>query len=217
MIPLLVALGSLCLVLWMVGSFNQALADEEWSTVLSPAGRQAFAHLHEMWRLEEDLVDWSYERAANASAERVEALRLLAASYDYLAALVPDRTDRLKRMALYSRLVLAIAPLPPVRPSRFRLSGVAAAARLGVMAHHFLVATGERFRLRLFVLRQGFRLVLRTLLDTQRRLEAEDARAEWDRILAARHDFRRLDDETIESCRVLVAALGTLSVAPQAS
>ena len=199
-----------CVVLLLVlGLYNERAAQRDWEEILSPSGQRAFRTLRERFEAEGSAVDFTYNRALRARRDRAgEAVRLLAVGYDFLASTTPDRLQLLRKLSVFSRMVSSMAPLPPIRPGGFRLPRLVTLAGAGAVAHYLLVAVVERFSLRLLVLRHGFPLVLRALLQTRDRIERESADTEWNRVLAAHSDHRALDREMLESCRVLLLALG---------
>jgi hypothetical protein len=121
--------------------------------------------------------------------------------YRYLSELAQERRAYLGEMTLYCRLVSAIVPLPPLRPSQFHLAELRRLAGLGAVAHYVLVAAVERFRLRLWLLGRGFALVVRALLPRSAR------------VAAARTDFHTLEEETLASAEALVEALAVARLA----
>jgi hypothetical protein len=209
---LLGAIG--CAACLLVLSFYERCAvPPEWEMILSSEGQRAYRQLRERLWAEERALDWSCDRAA-AAKTRAEALALLSASCEFLAGLTPDRLDLLRKLNLLSRAASAIAPMPPARPSRFKLPEVRGIAGLGAVLHYFFVTAAERFQLRLFVLRQAFGAVLRAMFRSKRRVEAgASADLAWLRVVAARQDFKALDEETLESWRVLMLAIGELRIA----
>jgi hypothetical protein len=209
---LLGALGcAACLV--VLSWYERFAVPPEWEMILSAEGQRAYRQLRERLWAEQQALDWSCDRAAGAKT-RAEALVLLSASCEFLASLTPSRVDLLRKLTLLSRAASAIAPMPAVKPGRFKLPEVRGIVGLGAVLHYLFVTTSERFQLRLFVLKQGFAAVLRALFRSQRQIEhASSAQLAWLRILAAREDFKALDQEALESWRVLMLAIGELRIA----
>jgi hypothetical protein len=116
----------------------------------------------------------------------------------------------LAAMAAFSRMVAAMAPVPPLRPRDFRLAQLVSLAYLNRLLHQFLVSTGERFRLRLYILGRSFGLATRFLLESTRRILRREGEAEreWAQIEAIRDDLETLTDESLASLKVLLASLG---------
>jgi ferric-dicitrate binding protein FerR (iron transport regulator) len=75
--------------------------------------------------------------------------------------------------------------------------------------HQFLVSTGERFRLRVYVLGRGFGLATRYLMQSTQRIvqNQPESDREWEQIEALRHDFQALTDESLASLRALLTSL----------
>ena len=70
-------------------------------------------------------------------------------------------------------------------------------------------STAERFRLRTYVLRQGFGIVKRFLAQSTQRIKArqQSADPEWDRIAVAREDLRTLSMKSLQTFHVLLISL----------
>jgi hypothetical protein len=200
--------ASTIVLLAVVGLNNEQRAHARWEMVLSAKGYQAFATLRQRFLAEQEAAQATYEDALQARERSTEeALRLLEIGYGFLAYTTADRMALLKKLSLYSRLVFAMEPLPPVRPHAFQLRSLSRIAGLAGLLHHLLVATTERFRLRLFVLRRGFPMALRALLQSGRGIGSASEDGAWEQLLAARDDISALDGETLESARVLLTAL----------
>jgi hypothetical protein len=201
-------LGCVALLL-VLGLYNERAAERDWSEILSPSGQRAFRTLRQRFEAEEQATTYTYGRALRLRSQSSgEAVRLLAVGQDFLASTTPERLRLLKRLSVFSRMVSSMAPLPPIRPRGFRLPQLVTLAGMGAVAHYLLVAVVERFSLRLLILRHGFPLVLRALVRSRRRIETQRVDTEWNRVLAAHSDHRTLDHEMLESCRVLLVALG---------
>jgi hypothetical protein len=138
-----------------------------------------------------------------------EALRLLEVGYKVIERFSPNMLRLLASMAVFSRMVAAMAPVAPLRPRDFRLAQLASMAQLNRLLHHFLVSSAERFRLRLYILGQSFGLATRALLRSTERLLGGQSQAEreWEQVAAIRHDFGTLTDESLQSLRALLASL----------
>jgi hypothetical protein len=102
-----------------------------------------------------------------------------------------------------------MAPVSPLRPAGFRLAQLASLAYLNQFLHQFIVSTGERFRLRVYVLGRGFGLATRFLFESTQRIvsNAPESEREWAQIEALRADFQTLTDESLASLRVLLTTL----------
>jgi hypothetical protein len=201
---LLAGAGGLVILLLTLGRANESAA-ASWEPLLTPSGRRAYEELRARFARERDAVELSYERAEEVRSEDPDELALmLRAGYEFIAHTAPDRMHLLRSAALYSRLVAAMVPLPPLRPAAFRLSKLGLRARVAGLVHHLLVTVPERFRLRLALLRYGVGVVVATLAGLQRGPVDDPA---WRRLQAARADWHTINDETLESFRVLVSAV----------
>ncbi len=170
---------------------------EGWERLRLLAASNALRELQSQYALERTAAEAANARAdaSRARGDAAEAVRLMDVGYRYLSELAQDRRAYLGEMALYCRLVSAIVPLPPLRPRQFQLAELRRLAGLGGVLHYVLVAAVERFRLRLWLLRRGFALVVRALLPRS------------GRVATALSDFYTLEDETLRSAEALVEAL----------
>jgi hypothetical protein len=97
----------------------------------------------------------------------------------------------------------------PLRPRDFRLPELSRLARVSGILHRLAASTAERFRLRTYVLRRGFRLVPRLLLSSTQRIQSQEvaANGDWDRIAAAREDLNTLSAESLQTFHTLLLSL----------
>jgi hypothetical protein len=206
------ALVSSLLVLYLHGRMNERTAWREWTDLLEGRSEAVYRAARDHLDDRLTIVDCAYDRAyaAHKTGSMDEAIEFLGVGYDMVEAVAPDLQRLLAGMAALSRMAVAIAPVPPVRPADFRTAGVVNLAQLGALLHVFLVSTKERLRLRLFILGRGITLVTRWLfLWTQRiRQERTAAPGPWQEIQSLQHDFRKLSDESLESLRVLLLSIG---------
>lgn len=198
-----VALVGLILLLAVLSREDRLLQEEQWAGVLSTRAAAQLADLQARYAIERAAANASYAMAdtARAKGDTARAVQMLGAGYRYLAGLAGDRRAYLRELALYSRMVSAIMPLPPLRPSQLQLGELRGLAGFGQVAHYLLVAAAERFRLRLWVIGHGFALAVRALRPASRRVEA------------ARSDYATLEDETLRSAEALVEALAVAGLA----
>jgi hypothetical protein len=156
------------------------------------------------------LLDHAHESALKAreDAQMEEAVRLLELAYSVVEQATPDRLARLKAMSVCCRMAAAIVPLPPLRPADFQLRQLATWAGLTATVHEFLFTSAERFRLRLGVLRFGFRLVQRAMRRSTDYLRSSpDTVPSWTNFASAKSDFKRLDRDHALSFQALLASL----------
>jgi hypothetical protein len=183
---------------------------KSWELLLTPAIRRTATALVEQVRLDSAILDHSYEEATKArrSAQMEEAVRLLELAYSVVEQATPDRLTRLKAMSMCCRMASAILPLPPLRPADFQLRQLATWAGLGAGLHEFLFTSRERFRLRLGVLRFGFRLVRRAMRRSTEHLKRSPGTLpSWADFASAKDDFKKLDLDHAQSFRALMASL----------
>jgi hypothetical protein len=174
-----------------------------WEQLVASGTVQEFNELERRFAKEREAAAVAYASAdaSRARGDVARAITLLRGGFEYLEDLGRERRELLRQMAVYSRLVSAIVPLPPLRPQQFRLGELRGLASFGAVAHYFLVAAVERFRLRLWILRRGFGVAIRALVPSSKRIPA------------ARADYETLDIETARSGEALAEALAAATVA----
>lgn len=199
------------LVLFLLARRNEQAVKRDWQLILSPKGQQLYRTLEGKVLAEKELADVAWDGAFNVRrlGSMDEALHLLEVGYKVIERFSPGMLRLLASMAVFSRMVAAMAPVPPLRPHDFRLAQLASLAHLNRLLHQFLVSSAERFRLRLYILGQSFGLATRALVRSTERLVGRhsDAEREWDQLEAIRHDFGTLTDESLQSLRALLASL----------
>jgi hypothetical protein len=204
-------------VLYLSGRRASRAAVRNWNMFLTPANKGAFVRVEAETRAELELADVAFEGAAQAAAAGADtkAMQMLDMGCELIERYCPTMLQSLKAMAVLSRMVAAITPMPTLRPKDFRLPQLVQLAYLHAFLHQFLVGSGERFRLRLMILGRGFRLLGRLVAKSAWRIRGreEGAAEEWGRLALARADLRSLTDESLNSLRVLVE---TLETAPRA-
>jgi len=207
------SLGSTLVVLFLMARRNERAVREDWETLLTPKGENLYRSMEGRVRTELGMAELTFEHAqAYRELGTIdEALRLLDIGYKVIERFSPSMLRLLAAMATFSRMVSAIAPVPPMRPHDFKLVQIASLAYLNAMVHQFLVSASERFRLKVYILGRSFALASRYLMKSIRTLgspvsEAEKKR-EWEQIVAIRADFQSLTDESLDSLRLLLTAM----------
>lgn len=205
-----VAVVSLTVVLFVARYRHQEVV-KDWAGVLSPEAARIVAAVEADAAMDEHMMTdaWARAMAAHERAELQEAVRLLELAFWVVEDATPGRLQRLRSMAAICRQAAAVLPLPPVRPSTYRLRTVRTLAGLGALLHAILVTPAERLAMRARVLVATFRL----LVWTMRRAKTVAARrpepgTAWKRFDAALADWKAADREHLESYR---AAMMTLS------
>jgi hypothetical protein len=207
------ALASGLVLVAVLGRYRETAWLADWEELLTPEGRQRYDELRERFERESAASQFTYARAREA-AERGDheaATRLLEAGGEFVATLAPDRDKLLEDLTRYTRMLGAVAPLPPLRPAQFQLREVSALAGAGWIAHHFLATVPERVRLRLGILRRSRRVVLRTLPSGLQRSSSGVSAADWSRVEAARSDWSTLDRMCLEHLLSFLAVTHSLS------
>lgn len=202
---------SVLIVLFLFGRRNERAVRRDWELLLTPKGERVLKTIEGRVQSHLDLADLTYDEAFSVRelGSLEEAKHLLDVGFRVIEQFSPSMLRLLAAMATFSRMVSAMAPVTPLRPAGFRLAQLASLAYLHQFLHQFLVSTGERFRLRLYVLGRGFGLATRYLLQSTRRIVSNDPEAEreWQQIEALREDFQTLTDESMASLRTLLTSL----------
>jgi hypothetical protein len=198
-------------VLVLAGLRSQATVLRDWQTVLKPWGEGVYEELERHVEGELRMADYAYSKAVDARAAGFsrEAIRLLGIGSSSVQRMSPDMVTLLRGMSVVSRMAAAITVVEPLRARHFRLPRLTSLVALAGFAHHLLVSTAERYRLRAFVLRRGFGMTTRFLLERTERIcsRCQATETDWDRIEAARADLRTLSRESLQTFQVLLRSL----------
>lgn len=199
------------LFLFLVARRNESAVLRDWEILLTPKGQRVQSAVEGRVHAELALADLAFDQAFEVRqlGSVDEAMRLLDVGYRVIERFSPNMLRLLSAMTVYSRMVSAMAPVPPLRPRDFRLSQIASLAHLNRILHQFVVSTAERFRLRLYILGRGFGLAGRYLMMSTQKIVHQDVEAEreWAQIQAIREDFQTLTDESLASLRILLTSL----------
>ena len=203
--------ASVPLILYLLGRRDEGKVRRDWELLLTPRGEKVYRSIENRVQSEMQLADMTYDEAFTVRelGSVDEAKQLLDVGYKVIEKFSPNMLKLLAAMATFSRMVSAMAPISPLRPQGFRMAQIASLAYLNQFLHRFVVTTAERYRLRVYILGRSFGLATRFLLDSTRRIVANepDAEREWEQIQAVRQDFQTLTDESLDSLRVLLTSL----------
>ena len=198
-------------VLFLFGRRNERAIRRDWELLLTPKGESLYRSIEGRVNNELALADLTYDEAfaVRELGSVDEAKRLLDVGYKVIEKFSPNMLHLLTSMANFSRMVSAMAPVTPLRPRDFKLTQIVSLAYLNGLLHQFLVSTAERYRLRLYILGQGFGVASRFLLDSTSKIARNEPEAdrEWEQIQMIREDFQALTDESLDSLRVLLTSL----------
>jgi hypothetical protein len=202
---------SVLVVLFLFGRRNERAVNRDWDLLLTPKGQRILKTIEDRMQTQMALAEMTYDEAfvVRELGSVEEAKHLLDVGFRVIEQFSPNMLRLLSSMATFSRMVSAMAPMVPLKPQSFRLAQLASLAYLNQLLHQFLVSTGERFRLRIYVLGRGFGLATRYLMQsTQRIVENQpESEREWEQIEALRHDFQALTDESLASLRARLTSL----------
>jgi hypothetical protein len=205
-----VGCAALC---YTLGRYNRTLALQRWQFVLNAPEERALESLRRRVELDSALARQALDAAERARDARrpADALTVLRVALSVLEEAGADRLTRLRAMAVYSRMVRAIRPLPAPSPAPFRGARLKAAAAFAGFVHGFLVGTQERFRLWLVLMGLGVRIVLH---GGQRAVDGafrEPARARpWAAFAEGLSDFEALDASHLAAFEALAASLAAI-------
>jgi hypothetical protein len=199
-------LAGAVLILVLRGRHDQRAIAREWQMVLAPWGAEVYEELQHRANAEASMLASAYNLATKAmeTGSHEQAMRFLDAGVRVVERTSPDWVTVLRRMGIVSRMAAAVAPIPPLRSSDYRVPAIWGWATAGSVLHYLLASTAERFRLRAYVLRQGFAAATRTLVKGKAQLRPGD---DWRRLDAAREDLHRLSTESLATFHALLLSL----------
>jgi hypothetical protein len=210
-IVLVAPVAILLFVLFHFGRRNEQAVRRDWELLLTPKGERIYKSIEDRMQGNLDLAELTYDEAFTFKelGSVDEARHLLDVGFRVIEQFAPNMLRLLSAMATFSRMVSAMAPVKPLQPAGFRLAQLASLAYLNQVLHQFLVSTGERFRLRVYVLGRGFGMATRFLVQSTQRIvsDAPESEREWQQIEALRDDFQTLTDESLASLKVLLTSL----------
>ena len=198
-------------LLYLVGRRNERAVWRDWELILTPKGQAVYRTIEERVDTELALMKTAYGNAQHD--EQVgsfeEARHLLQIGHQVIERFSPSMMRLLAITLAFSRMVAAMAPIEPLRPGDFQLRQIVSLAYLNRILHQFLVSTGERFRLRVYILGQGFGLATRYLMRSTERVIAHRSNVdqEWDQINRIQGDLHTLSVESLKSFRTLLTSL----------
>jgi len=203
-----VCLVMLCVALFVDGRRREQAVLRDWELALHPRAKQALAAAREQIQADLAVIDLMYEGAQERrhQGRTLDALRLLDQGCLLIEDYCPTMLRSVAALSVLSRMAAAMAPPRPLRPRDFRLRQIEGLALLNQFIHQFVVTAGERFRVRLYFLARGFRVLVHVVTRARRRFREEPGPA-WQDLTAARHDVRSLSDEWLESFRLLLMSL----------
>jgi hypothetical protein len=198
-------------VLAFVGWRQGRAARREWEYHLTPRGESLYRAL--AGRVEGDLelavLTYTEAFALREQGRHDDALRALDAGHGVVERAAPGMLRLLAAMATFSQAAEAVAPVPSLRPSAFRLLPLCALTAASRILDTILISTSERFRARVYLLGHGYGLAVRYLLrDSERMIrQGSWSAAEWRRIGSIHSDLVTLTGELLRSLQVLLVSL----------
>lgn len=213
MIPVILAAVAALVVVLVLGRFDRQRALKRWDFVLSGRALDATDALRDRLEQDTEIAGHTYDLALarKASLSYDEAVRLLAIAADTIEEAAADRHRRLRALSIYARMAEAIVPIPPVRPSQFKLAETKSLTQIARWLHEMLSSYEERFRFRLTVIGLGIRLVVRSIRGSRSRAAIDPAHPEPYRTFGdSLHDFKALDDEQVESFHQLMLSAAAI-------
>jgi len=204
----LLALGVLP-VLLILGRRSEARMRREWTQSMDPQAHDHFLAMAGQMTDEWESADIVVERACELQklGSTQEALRILDSGYEIITAFAPNMIALLAALSAYSRRVTAMAPLPPLQPSKYRAAPVVSLVYINAVLHNFLVSTAERFRFRAYILARCFSTAAKYMWMYVSRVKVRpDLWRDWDRIDVLRRDFGALTADSVEQYRALLSS-----------
>ena len=193
-------LAAVVLLRWAFRRYGVSAIEQEWTELLNGEGQRKLDALELQAQADAAVANSSMKAAARARREHdfEEASRLLTLGYEALEAATPDRLTRLRGMAVCARM--------------------ATVAGVGQLVDQVLLGPGQRFLLRLRLLRVAFPLALRAMSHARWRATADPhAAAAWAAFEAGITDWQTLDREHVESFRVLLASVARRALPDEAA
>jgi hypothetical protein len=210
---IVISLLGLVAVLYLRAVHHSIAVRREWQFICSLRSASAFEGIEIKAASEGAAIRSAYRSAmaARSAGSREEALRLVDALLRIIERATPGWIDTLAYVSIVARMADAVVPIQPMRPWVFRLFPLAWLSLVGMIAHHVTITTGERLRLRAYVLRGSWRLLRRRMRSNSKRIHEGDSERVWDGLGAVRDDFAMVSEETLRS---LYAALLSLDARP---
>lgn len=204
--------GGLVLLV-LLGRRDERRVRKDWELVLTPKGQRIYASMDAQFKSDLELMNATYDEAASFRelGSMEDARDLLDAGFRVIEHFAPNLLKLLAAMATFSRMVSAMAPVAPLRPRDFQVSGLRGLAYLNQVLHQFLVTTSERFRLRLYILGRCVGLAVRYMVRSTEKIAAggKDVDREWEQIDAIRGDLGALTTESLESLKLLLVSMAS--------
>jgi hypothetical protein len=194
--------------------YNHGSLVRQWTFVLEGHHEHTISTYQDKASGEWKAMSSAYRRAAiaRASGSHEEAVRLLDVGLKLAERFAEDWISVLRMVGLLSRMADAVTPISPLPVWAFRLPALRGLALFNAMLHHVVVTTGERLRLRCYVLRGCWRVARGSVRKSTARIRnGQDA---WRRLMMARDDIATSTEETIRSFH---AVLLSLSARPSAA
>lgn len=181
---------------------------QEWDSALSPDGAAACQRLQVQLAQDQEMIDDAYTRARalRETGQEDHALRLV----DYACALMTeaseDRTEQLRDMRVYVRMLTAAVEPPPLR-QQFQLLELRGLAAVFGLLRLLVMTSAERIILRLYAIQFGFWSLVRSVQRATGRARRPKASKAWATLLAGQHDFAALDQETLATFEAVVQSI----------
>lgn len=186
-----------------------------WRIALRGEVADHFAYLRELLEGNSEAVRMLLNVAEqhDARGARAQARQRLLLLFEIVGAFVGRARERLDEWLVVCRAALALYPLPPISTQALDLRTLRTLAMVHNVLHAIAVTSGERFRLRLRLLDQCFRMVAWIARRAGRRLEQrpspDTTPGDWRRARGVAHDFDALTYETLATARGLLAVAET--------
>lgn len=205
---LLIGLLGLILVLVVRGFHHHAALKRDWEFVSDQSGIDAFDNYVVKANSEEAAIACAH-RNAKLTMDHAESIRILNIGLQIVQSTTGDWITLLRAVAALSRMADAVTPLSPLVPWAFNGASLSGLALLNMICHYMLVTTGERLRLRAYVLRGCWKIAMGRLEKSTVRLER--GRGDWLGLDMARADLSTTRRETLRAFRAALVSCGAQS------
>ena len=197
---LLAPASLLCLL--AVARYRHRATAEAWDAALSPEAGRLYDRIATEYQFDVDMAAeaWMLSEAAKERADLGEALRQMNLAMWVVSDCTPGRIRRLRGVIATARMLSAVAPMPHVPVSDFRLRRSRAMSGSAAVVYHALITAKERLVWRARLLAAMFGMLVWTM---RRASEGTD----WQRFGDALADWKVVDREALETWRVAIMAI----------
>ena len=205
-VPIIIVFISF-LILFLLGKRNEVKVQKEWDRLYELTGANSFAHVKHCVDSKVMAIDLAYGEANELKqlGSMQEALKLLDVGCNIITEFTPSMYRLIATMMRFSRMVIAITPVKPLKPGNFKIAQLASLALLNVVINQFLISMKDRFKLKLYIIGKGIYMAGSYLVKSTKTLIGSKGEEEkdWQRINDLLSDYKELSRETM-ACLQLI-------------